>query len=163
MVSILAILLIPEATTNISRRPNESTVSLVMALQFSSEDGRRLIVSTCAPKFLQSFASFSHAPLLPAASTNLQPAPANALEAIEPNAPDAPTISAAFPFTSNNEYGLLVILFFSFRINTFWIWHCNNHCDHIITVISNFTFFIARYVNCIHWTSYFCFSTSNNC
>ena len=77
--TIFCTLLMPEASTTMSTPPKRFTAASTILSQFAAELGRLLTVSTLAPSFSQSAATFFSASAPPAASTTLQPAPAQHL------------------------------------------------------------------------------------
>src|SRR5580700_1050043 len=95
----------PEASTRMSTPPKRFTAASTILSQFAAELGRMLTVSTLAPRFSQSAATFFSASAPPAASTTLQPAPESTCAASAPNAPVAPVTMAILPLTSNRESG----------------------------------------------------------
>ena len=110
MSSIFATELIPDATTSMSNFSKFLIARSINSVQFISLSGRKLIVTTSAPRILHSSLTFLRASLFPAARTSLHPAPANAFAATVPNAPDAPVIKATLLLKLNKESGLLNIL-----------------------------------------------------
>src|SRR5580704_6240721 len=95
----------PEASTTISTPPKRLTAASTILSQFAAELGRMLTVSTLAPSFSQSAATFFSASAPPAASTTLQPVPESTCAASAPNAPVAPVTIAVLPLTSKSESG----------------------------------------------------------
>src|SRR5436853_2269107 len=95
----------PEASTTMSTPPKRCTAAATILSQCAAELGRKLTLSTLAPRFSHSAATLFRASVPPAAMTRLQPAPASTCAASAPNAPVAPVTIAVLPRTSNSDSG----------------------------------------------------------
>src|SRR5690242_14639800 len=95
----------PEASTRMSTAPKRCTAAATILSQCAAELGRKLRLSTLAPSFSHSAATFLSASAPPAARTRLQPAPARTCAASAPKAPVAPVTIAVLPLTSNSDNG----------------------------------------------------------
>src|SRR3974390_1139313 len=88
-----------------STPPNAFTAASTIFWQFSSEFGRRVMLAVFAPNASPSAAAFFNSSGLLAAGATLAPAPASALAASAPKAPEAPVTIAVLPRISKRERG----------------------------------------------------------